>query len=206
MIKRSNPAAQPRCSSHNNQFSRWMITLLTTCSLIACASSPTKTVNSEGNSQKRSGSGMTAAAKLYNAGSYQDALMAFDTVITDKRAAANNRRLANLGKAMVYLGSDKKLHSVENAKMALISAGKVKAKGNEKFSIETNLLMDAVSAVIGTESKFEVLKEKSGGSNVQVARLKRERGELETERDELLEEQKVLNEALEKLKQLTLGN
>ena len=60
--------------------------------------------------------------------------------------------------------------------------------------------------MIGTESKYVVLQSKSGNTGAEVTQLKQERDALQTERDDLLAEQKSLNEALEKLKQLTLGN
>ena len=107
---------------------------------------------------------------------------------------------------MVYLGNDESLHSIENAKMSLISAGGVAPNDNEEFAIETDMLMDAVSEVIGTESKYTVLKGKTNGSNTQLTALQQDLDTVEAERDELLAEQKALNEALEKLKKLTLGN
>jgi len=50
------------------------------------------------------------------------------------------------------------------------------------------------------------LKAKTINSNVEIAKLKKERDVLVMERNELLKEQQALNEALEKLKNLTLGN
>jgi hypothetical protein len=174
--------------------------------LAACAATPSKPVATEPATQVKARTGMDAAANLYNSANYGGAIREFDKIISNQDSSANNRRLAHLGKALVYLGNDLDWHSIANAKMSLISAGQVAPKENEEFSVETDLLMDAVSAVIGSESKYTMLKERSGGSNTQVAKLKEEAAALEAERDELIEEQIVLHEALEKLKELTLGN
>jgi hypothetical protein len=170
-------------------------------SLVACAVTPTKSSQAAG-----SKTGLAATADLYNNRDYPDAIRAFDNVIADTGTNANDRRLAQLGKALVYLSDDENWHSLENAKMALVAAGQVAPAGDGEFAIETDMLMDAVSAVIGTESKYVALQATSGDSNAQIARLKRERNTLTAERDELLADQKALNEALEKLKQLTLGD
>jgi len=185
---------------------RLAIAILMFGSLIACTATPTKPESESAASNVVTDSGMSGAADLYNSHNYPDALRAFDKVITDKGSSANDRRLANLGKSLVYLGSDADLHSIENAKLSLVSAGQVAPEQNEEFTVETDLLMDAVSAVIGTESKYVVMVAKSSGSGAEVVELRRELDGLKKERDELLAEQKVLNDTLEKLKKLTLGN
>jgi hypothetical protein len=185
---------------------RMLFTLLLIGSLVACAVSPAKTVPSEAKNTVEFKNRMTAAANMYNSRNYPGAIREFDNIIRDENATANSRRLAHLGKALVYLGPDENWHSVDNAKLALISAGQVAPEGNEEFSVETDLLMDSVSAVIGTESKYSVLAAKSNGSGDEVLELKRELDTVKAERDELLTEQQVLNEAIEKLKALTLGS
>ncbi len=206
MTKNVNPAVFLKQLSVSGQAFRLAIATLMFSSLIACAAAPTKPASSMPATQVKSGAGLVSAVDMYDSGNYPGALSGFDTVIADERSNANDRRLAQLGKAMVYLGSDENLHSMEYAKMSLIAAGQVTPKGNEAFSFETNLLMDAVSAVIGSESKYVALQAKSGNSGAEVVQLKRDRDQLTAERDELLAEQKRLNEALERLKQLTLGN
>ena len=176
------------------------------CSLVACAAVPTEPVAAKPSSRASSHSSMAAAATKYNTRDFSGAFKEFDTISSDDSASANSRRLAHLGKALVYLGKDAKWHSLENAKMSLVSAGAVVPDGDGGFDVETDLLMDAVSAVIGSESKFVALKSKSGNAGAEVTQLKEERDALAAERDGLLAEQEVLNEALEKLKKLTLGN
>ena len=95
---------------------------------------------------------------------------------------------------------------VSSVALALAAVGLVSPGAGKEFAAETDLLMDAGTDVIGTESKYTELQSQTGNSSAEVAKLKRERDALAAERDELLEEQKGLNEAIEKLKQLTLGN
>jgi len=174
--------------------------------LSACAVAPAKQAASQTVDKVEFQTGMSGAADMYNSRNYPGAIREFDNVITDDASSANSRRLAHLGKALVYLGPDKNWHSVDNAKLSLMSAGQVAPAGTEEFSVETDLLMDAISAVIGTESKYSVLMAKSQGAGSESTELKRELDSVKAERDELLAEQKVLNDAIEKLKALTLGS
>ena len=68
------------------------------------------------------------------------------------------------------------------------------------------MLMDSVAAQIGSESNYLEMKSKAGTTRAEITRLQKERDALVQERDGLLKEQQALNEALEKLKNLTLGN
>ena len=195
-----------RSLSSTGRILRLLTTTLIVSSLVACAAAPSKPKAAKQDNGVKPSISMVSAADMYNSRNYPGALNAFDNITSDRGSSANSRRLAHLGKAMVYLGNDESLHSIENAKMSLISAGQVAPKNNEEFTIETDMLMDAVSEVIGTESKYMVLRGKTNGSNAQLSGLQQELEAVEAERDELLAEQKSLNEALEKLKQLTLGN
>ena len=206
MNKPSTPIDQSSYFLKSGQLLKLMSALFLIGSLFACAATPTQQSSSGPAVQPDSDKGLAGAAAMYNTRNYPGAIREFDAVIANKGASANNRRLAHLGKAMVYLGSDEKWHSMANAKMSLVSAGQVAPKDGEDFNVETDMLMDAVSAVIGTESKYAVLMSKSSHSGQENAKLRQELDEVKAEREELLEEQKVLNEALEKLKKLTLGN
>lgn len=179
--------------------------LLVSC-LTACVVTPTEPTVTEPGQVDTANNSMATAVDMYNSDNYSGAMKEFANVISSAGSSANDRRLAHLGNAMVYLSNDEQWHSLENAKMSLVDAGQVVPGANEEFNIETDLLFDAITAVIGTESKYVVLKSKSGNSGAEVVQLKKERDQLAAERDELLAEQKSLNEALEKLKQLTLGN
>ena len=185
---------------------RVVTTTMILSTLVACATAPAKPAGSKTTTQAQSSKGMITAADMYNSRNYAGAIREFDNIITDKNESANSRRMAHLGKAMIYLGNDENWHSLENAKMSVIAAGQVAPPDNEEFAIETDMLMDAISAVIGTESKYAVMQGKSGASGAEIGQLKKEIVTLETERDDLLAEQKRLNDALQKLKELTLGN
>ena len=186
--------------------SRLITTILLVSALLACAVTPTQQSIPQSSAGAKESTGISSAAAMYDTRNYPDAIREFENIIRDDSSSANSRRMAHLGRAMVYLGNDENWHSLENAKMALMSAGQVTPEDGEEFAVETDMLMDAVSAVIGTESKYSVLMAKSSGSGGQNAELRRELDAVKAERDELVEEQKMLNEALEKLKELTLGN
>lgn len=206
MTRKFHSAAPSGFATFTGSVNRVLLLIVMSAGLAACAGAPSKPETPQAVIKHHDVSAFKDAASMYNAGDYEGALYAFNKIGKDPAESANDRRLAQLGKALVYLGNDQKLHSVANAKLALVSAGQVQAGAGEEFAVETNMLMEAVSFVIGTESKYDVLKEKSGGSNAQVAQLRKENEALQSERDDLLAEQKSLKEALEKLKKLTLGN
>lgn len=153
-----------------------------------------------------SGQGLDAASSLYEARDFENALKKFDRVIAAPDSDANAKRLAYLGKALIYLGNDEKLHNLENAKLAISDAAKVVPPQGKSFTAESNMMRDAVMALAGSRSAYDALETKTGGSGGEIAQLKRQRDALIAERDALLEEQASLNEALEKLKELTLKN
>lgn len=206
MTKIVAPDVRVKSFSGPRQALRFGTILVMICSLAACVVTPTEPTGAESSGSVKSSTGMTAAVDMYNSRNYPGAIREFDKISNSETASANSRRLAHLGSAMVYLSNDKKWHSLENAKLSLVAAGQVVPDADEEFNLETDLLYDAITAVIGTESKYVALQSKSGNSGAEVAQLKKERDDLEAERDELLAEQKSLNEALEKLKELTLGN
>jgi len=210
MTTMTNLVVSPKTFLKPGQVIRLLTAILMVASLVACAVSPTQP---SGKSQKKGGMGISSAVDSYNSRDFSTAIQGFDSVIADDASGANSRRLAHLGKAMVYLGTDENWHSIENAKMSMLSAGQVAPKKGEKFAPETDMLMDAVSEVIGTESKYSMVQEKSSGSGYEISQLRREldsvkaeRDALKMERNDLVEEQKMLNAALEKLKKISLGN
>ena len=179
-------------------------TLLLT-GLVACATVPSESADSAVVPDVPD-MGLASANVLYNTRNYTGAVQEFDTIITNSDASANSRRLSHLGKALIYLSSDEDWHSIENAKMSLNAAGQVVPESDEEFAVETDMFMDSIAALIGSESEYLELQAKSGNSGAEIARLKKERNALTTERDQLLKEQQALNDALEKLKNLTLGS
>lgn len=150
--------------------------------------------------------GLANANTAYNARDYDAALKEFKAITQNQAASVNSRRMAYLGEALIYLSSDKQWRSLENAKMALRSAGQVAPTEDEGFLLTTDMMMDAITISIGTESRYAELQSKSGNSSSEVVRLKAERDALLAENTKLRKDQVALNEALERLKNLTLGN
>lgn len=196
------PLIRQPCSS---QFWRLAAAAILLSSMIGCATVPSGSADSNAAPERAPDTGLASANVMYNTRNYTGAVREFDTIISDDDASANSRRLSHLGKSLIYLSTDKNWHSIENAKMALNSAGQVVPEGNEEFAVETDMFMDSITALIGAESENHELQSKSGNSGAEITRLKRERDVLTGERDELLREQQALNDALEKLKKLTLG-
>ncbi len=189
----------PKIYKYTRKALRLITGLLLLSGLLACATSPTT-------EQRVVDVGLAGANNMYNTRNYLGAVREFDVIISDPESSANSQRLANLGKALIYLGDDENWHSLENAKMSLMAAGRVVPANNEEFAVETDLLMDAIASLTGAESKYQALETKAGGSGGEIAALKKERDALAIERDVLLKEQAALNEALERLKKLTLGD
>ena len=174
--------------------------------LVACAVVPSDPVEPAAAAEDAPEMGIARVSLMDNTGDIAGTMAEFDDIIESTNGDANNRRLAHLGKALIYLGSDESWHSIDNAKMSLSAAGSIVPEGTEEFAIETDMLMDSVAAQIGSESKFVELRSKAGRSMAEIAQLRKERDALVQERDELLKEQQALNDALERLKNLTLGN
>jgi hypothetical protein len=206
MIITTTPTSHSKLFPATGQAIRLISAIFMVSSLVACATAPTPQAATQSTVRAQDSTGISSAAAMYNTNNYPGAIREFDAIIASGTSSANSRRLAHLGKAMVYLGKVESWHSIENAKMSLMSAGRVAPEDGEEFAVETDMLMDAVSSVIGTESKYTVLMAKSSGFGQQNAELRRELDALKTEREELLKNQKMLNDALEKLKELTLGN
>ena len=183
-----------------------MVALALVAGLSACASTPVEPVKSAPVIVSVSDPGLESANVMYNTRNYSGAVREFDTIITDTNASANSHRLAHLGKALIYLADDKNWYSIENAKTSLNRAGQVVPESNEGFAVETDMFMDSIASQISTETRLQELQADSGGSGAEIESLKKERDALAAERDELLQEQKALNEAIEKLKNLTLGS
>jgi hypothetical protein len=188
------------------EISRLALAVMVMVSVAACAVAPTGTSAPGSADYEVPGAGMAAAIDDYNKDDYPAAISGFDAVIADTGTSANDRRLAYLGKTLVYLGSDENLHSIENARQSLASAGQVAGADSKAFTVESELLMEALSTMVGMESRYVALLAISGDPSSEVEELERERDALAKERDELLAEREALNEALERLKQLTLGN
>ena len=184
----------PANSLFINQVILRLMSIMLLIGLAACAATPQATTRTT-----TSNINVVSAYDMYNMSNYSGAVSEFDSIIGDGAASANSRRMAHLGKALIYLGADPHWYSIDNAKLSLNSAGVIAPDGDAEFAVETDMLMDAILNLMGTESELAGLKSRSARSRDEIAALK-------MERDSLLTEQKTLNEALEKLKDLTLSN
>lgn len=201
----------PRDTSMNNYskgrtFCRLVIGIFVLSTVVACASVDQQAAQPDIVDNEVMDDDLTRANLAYNNDDYEAAIKQFHSISLDSNASANDQRTAYLGQALIYLSSDKKLHSLDNAKLALRSAEQVEATENDDFSLATDLLLDAINITIGTESRYTQLKSKSGNSSSEVVRLKAERDALLADNSKLLQEQENLKDALERLKNLTLGN
>lgn len=143
--------------------------------------------------------GLREASRLFEARDYEKALKKYDGVIGAAGVSANTKRLAYLGKALIYLGNAEKWHNLDHAKLAISDAAKIKPADGQAFSLESNMLRDAVMALAGSQSAYDALQTKTSNTGGEIAQLKKQRDALIAERD-------ALNQALEKLKELTLKN
>ena len=93
--------------------------------MAACTTVPTEPVETTPVVEEAPDYGLTSANVMYNTRNYSGAVGEFDALITDSESSANSIRLSHLGKALIYLSTDKNWHSIENAKMSLNAAGNV---------------------------------------------------------------------------------
>lgn len=154
------------------------------------------------NSVSTSESNVSIPLISYNTDNYSSTVTELDNVIANKDSDANSIRLANLGKALIYMSNDKSFNNFKKAKQSLKDAQAVSLQGKEKFLTETNMLMDAVVALVSSKSKYFMLRANSSN----IIKLQQKNKSLITERNNLLNEQKTLKQAMEKLKQLALDN
>lgn len=174
--------------------------------LSACASVTSELVEPESPVKQVPETDLASVSVKYSTGDNAGSMAGFDSIIASADSDANSRRLAHLGKALIYLGSDTYWHSIDNARRSLKAAGSVVPESGKEFAIETDMLMDSVAAQIDSESNYLEMQLKAGNTRAEITRLQKEHDALVQERDGLLKEQQALNEALEKLKNLTLGN
>lgn len=142
------------------------------------------------------GGSVQAAYAQYSRRDFAGAASAYDAVTGNANASASDKRLAHLGKALVYLSTDAEWRDLDEAGKSLQMAESIDMGSS---SVETGMLMNAMSSLIGVESNISEL-------DVKLANSTRENVRLKDERQELIAEQANLNEALEKLKTLTIGN
>ena len=169
-------------------------------SALSCAVAPTS--DSEPVAQAKptqtntASSGVQAAYANYQKRDFAAAASGFEALANDERSNSESKRLALLGQALVHLSTDADYRNIDQAGSALQLAETMESNS---ASVETNMLMNALSALIGVEANISELNTKLANSSSEIAGMKQER-------EELVAEQDALNEALEKLKALTIGN
>ncbi len=140
--------------------------------------------------------GMHSAYSDFQKRDFAAASAGYGGISGDNEADSKDRQLAFLGQTLVYLSTDAEWRDLGEAGIALQSAEAVTV---ESGNVETEMLMNALSSLIGVETNISELNTKLANSTSEVSALKDARTSLEAE-------QVALEEALEKLKALTLGN
>ena len=120
----------------------------------------------------------------------------YSKLAMDGGTSATDRQLAHLGKALVHLSTDTEWRDVAQAGVSLQAAEAIEA---DSASVENGMLMTALSSLIGVETNMSELNTKVANSSAEIAKLKDQNASMQSEQD-------ALNEALEKLKALTIGN
>ena len=131
------------------------------------------------------------------------AMSAFDQVI--ENGSNDQKRQAWLGKALVYLSTDRDWRDLGQAQAAVQTASEFSGTG-EAHSATVNLFGSAVEGHINAESDNTELNARINELLRELEQAKSARDSLAAENRKLVAEQEKLNAALERLKQLTLGN
>lgn len=172
------------------------LTLLATLLISACATAPTGPgTGSQPSEPVPVGSGpadVVEAFQHYQRRDFAAAKAGFEVAAEGTR---QEQRLGHLGQALIGLSTDSRWRDLDAATRHLQAAEDL-AEGS---SVETSMLLEAMSALVSVEANINELNTKLANANAESARLK-------NERDDLVAEQAALNEAIEKLKALTIGN
>ena len=115
---------------------------------------------------------------------------------------ADTERLAWLGIALVRVSTDPDWRDPEAARVALQSAESTEGAPG----IAAGMLINALSSLILIEADMSAVTRQQLNTAYEAREAEAEINALREERDALLAEQERLNEALEKLKELTIGN
>ena len=143
--------------------SRTFIGLLLSAGLAACATAPSKPVE-QAPADVPLTPVFSSASTDFKSRQYTDAVGKFDAIIADSSTPAKERRLAHLGKALVFLSYDEEWRSIQNARDALGQAAKVPVPTGETLDIETDLLMESILAQIDSQTAYDTMKSQSKDS------------------------------------------
>ena len=172
-----------------------LLTVLALSSGLSCAVAPdskTKPVATPTQRASTSSQTMESAWSAYDRRDFATAAAGYDELANDE----DDRQLALLGKALVHLSTDAQWRNLDEAARLLQASEQM---DNNGASVQTSMLINALSSLIGAEANNSELNTKVSNSSREIAQLK-------AEQEALVAEQSTLNEALEKLKALTIGN
>jgi hypothetical protein len=171
----------------------------------ACATAPQKDTVAPAPAQANSSARLESAFQAYDLRKFESAAAAFEAIANDGAASANDRRIAHLGMAMIHLSTDLDWRDIDAAKVSLDEARAV-AQEDPSPRVETNMLALAVNDLVNVEADNTELMRRSNELARELGRVKETQGDWQAEREALLAEQARLQQTLDKLKQLTLGN
>ncbi|NND43914.1 MAG: hypothetical protein HKN58_01225 [Xanthomonadales bacterium] len=163
--------------------------------LAACAMAPSKDNAQPEAEPVPTGSGpvdVVAAFDHFQRRDYVNAAAGYELAADGTR---QEQRLSHLGQALIHLSTDPRWRDLEAAAQHLQAAEELA----EGAGVETSMLITAMAGLVGVEKNISELNVKLANATAESARLKEER-------EMLLAEQSALNEAIEKLKALTIGN
>lgn len=177
-----------------------LLAVLVLSSGLSCAVTPTtqtQDADQQGQMSRRAASAaIQEAFDQFSRRDFATAMSGFDNVADSANANPDDQRLAHLGKSLVYLSTDREWRDLDAAAMALQSAEDIPGGSNP---VQHGMLVNAVSSLIGAEKNNAELKGKVNNAAYELGKLKEA---LENQDAEVA----TLNEALEKLKDLTIGN
>jgi len=165
------------------------------CAVAPTAGAPSGDQDAQMSSRQASEAVQQAFAQ-YSRREFAAAASSFDSVVASAGAKPVDLQLAHLGKSLVYLSTDPNWRDLDAAALALQSAEGVTSNDN---SVQLGMLVDAVSSLIGAEKNNSELMSKVNNAAYELGKLKEA---LEMQDAEV----ETLNDALEKLKNLTIGN
>jgi hypothetical protein len=145
-----------------------------------------------------------AAWNAFSQRQFALAVEEFERVTSNPQNSTDVRRQAWLGKALVYLSTDPEWRDLAQARNAVQSADDI-VNGSQTDSA-SKLFSAAIDGHINAESDNTELNGRIKELLRELEKIKTSTAALQSENDALLAEQEKLNAALEKMKELTLGN
>jgi hypothetical protein len=186
----------PRIDSNTARLAGRALLLGCALSVAACATAPSAPGPAEDTaSQIPAGSGPEDVVAAFNQYQRRDFVAAAANYERAADGTRQEQRLSHLGLALIHLSTDPRWRDLDAATRHLQSAEDLA----EGASIEISMLLNAMSALVGVEANISELNVKLTNATAEAARAKQER-------ETLLTEQAVLNQTIEKLKALTMGN